>query len=337
MPKRALILVNVGTPDRPEVRQVRRYLAEFLNDPRVIDLPWLARKLLVNLIIVPFRAKKSTRLYRQLWTKEGSPLLHHLQELTREVAAICPSGTDVFGAMRYGNPSLREILEKIKNGGYDEMVIFPLFPQYASSTTGSVKQAVAEQIRPWKNVPAMQTIGQFYDHPAFINIFAQRIAEYHPEKFDHILFSYHGLPNRQIRKVHPGIDPGNCDCAESMPAHGKFCYRATCYQTTRLLADKLQLRPGSYSTAFQSRLSKNWMTPFSDETLRRLARQGVRRVLVAAPAFVADCLETTIEIGYEYREMFRSLGGDDLVLVESLNSSPQWAGAVAEIAEQQTP
>ena len=331
MGKKAVILVNVGTPDKAEVRQVRRYLSEFLNDRRVIDLPWLLQKMLVNLIIVPFRAPKSTQLYRRLWTEKGSPLLLHLNDLTEKLQQCSGPETDFFGAMRYGNPPLRKVLDEVLEKNYDQVVLLPLYPQHASSTTGSVVEAAMKQIGSLQAMPSLRTIGKFYDHPAFVDAFAKRINAYQPEKFDHILFSYHGLPNRQINKIHPQVTVENCNCENEMPPHGRLCYRAQCYATTRLLATKLKLLPEQYSTAFQSRLSKNWMTPFADETIANLAEKGVSKLLVVAPSFVADCLETTVEIGFEYRELFENAGGEKLQLVESLNSADVWVEAVMEI------
>ncbi|MFP4470439.1 MAG: ferrochelatase [Bacteroidales bacterium] len=331
MGKKAVILVNVGTPDKAEVRQVRQYLSEFLNDRRVIDLPWLLQKMLVNLIIVPFRAPKSTKLYRRLWTEKGSPLLLHLNDLTAKLQQRSGPETDFFGAMRYGNPSLRKVLDEVLEKNYEQLVLLPLYPQHASSTTGSVVEAAVKQIDSRQAMPSLHIISQFYDHPAFVDAFAKRINAYQPETFDHILFSYHGLPDRQINKIHPEVRIENCRCETAMPAHGRLCYRAQCYATTRLLVAKLGLPPEKCSTAFQSRLSKNWMTPFIDETIAKLAEKGIRKLLVVAPSFVADCLETTVEIGFEYNELFEKSGGEKLQLVESLNSEDFWVEAVIEM------
>jgi ferrochelatase len=331
MGKKAVILVNVGTPEKAEVRQVRSYLSEFLNDRRVIDLPWLLQKMLVNLIIVPFRAPKSTQLYRQLWTDKGSPLLLHLKDLTAKLQQRSGAETDFFGAMRYGNTSLQKLLDEVLQKNYDQIVLLPLYPQHASSTTGSVMEAAMKQLSSRQAMPSFRTISHFYDHPAFVEAFAKRIAKYQPENYDHILFSYHGLPNRQINKIHPQVRIENCRCETAMPVHGYLCYRAQCYATTRLLAERLNLLPAQYTTAFQSRLSKNWMTPFADETVAALAAKGIRKLLVVAPSFVADCLETTVEIGLEYRELFENAGGEKLQLVESLNSEGFWVEAVMEI------
>jgi ferrochelatase len=332
MPSTALLLINVGTPDQPEVKAVRQYLSEFLNDPRVIDIPWLLRKILVNMIIVPFRAPKSTKLYQRLWTNNGSPLLYYANNVKEKLQAEVKDSVDVFVAMRYGNPGIYSILEEIRNSGYEKLILLPLFPQYASSTTETAIQAVHKSLKKLSYDPDMVVIKQFYNHPAFLNAFADRINALNPKEFNHIIFSYHGLPVRHINKVHPNITENHCNCTSAMPDHGKFCYKATCYETTRLLAGLLDLPAGKFSTSFQSRLSKNWLTPFTDQTIRELAGKGKKRILVVAPAFVADCLETTIEIGEEYRELFKHCGGEELVLVESLNDSNKWISAIREIA-----
>lgn len=329
--KTAVILINVGTPDKPTVKAVRRYLTEFLNDRRVIDIPLVLQKILVNLIIVPFRAPKSTKLYLRLWTDKGSPLLYYSEQVQSELQKKLDSKADVFMAMRYGNPSIGKALSAIQKGNYDRVVIFPMFPQYASSTNGTAIQAVIDQIRQWNTIPEIHAVNQFYDHPAFLDAFTERIQSYQPENFDHVVFSYHGLPNRHLEKNHPEESINTCNCETSLPEFGKFCYKATCYQTTRELASRLGLKSGQYSVSFQSRLSNNWMTPFTDQNLISRAKQGSKNILVVAPAFVADCLETTVEIGWEYKEMFIENGGENLQMVESLNDSPRWIAAMEEI------
>lgn len=329
MNKKAILLVNTGTPDAPTVKEVRKYLFHFLNDPRVIDLPWLTRKLLVNLIIVPFRSPKSAGLYRKIWTREGSPLLLHTLTLRDKLQTKLAENFDVFVAMRYGNPSIKKAIDEIGRSNYRELIVVPLFPQYASSTTGSIVDAVKCEAEKCKL--EVRFVEQFYKHPAFINAFASKIEVYKPAVYDHVVFSYHGLPNRHLDKSHPGISHKNCTCEHRMPTHGSHCYKATCYETTRLLALKLGLKPENYTVAFQSRLSNNWMTPFTDHVLKDLAQKGVKKVLVTAPAFVADCLETTLELGVEYRELFIESGGTELCLVESLNADDKWVKALAEI------
>jgi protoporphyrin/coproporphyrin ferrochelatase len=329
--KTAILLVNVGTPDEPKVKAVRRYLFQFLNDRRVIDLPWLLQKILVNLIIVPFRAPKSTKLYQRLWTKNGSPLLYHSLQLQEKLQKKLADRADVFVAMRYQNPSIRKATEAIRKGGYKKVVVLPMFPQYASSTNGTATQAVWDELRKWNTLPDVMAINQFYDHPAFLDAFAEKIASYQPENYDHLIFTYHGLPNRQLDKTHPGISNTTCTCEQALPDHGKLCYKATCYETTRQLVKRLGLKQGTYSTSFQSRLDNNWMTPFTDKNLMARAEAGATNLLVAAPSFVADCLETVVEIGYEYKELFVEKGGKKLTMVESLNSDDRWVDALSEI------
>lgn len=329
--KTAVVLINVGTPDEPKVKAVRRYLSEFLNDRRVIDIPLVLQKILVNLIIVPFRAPKSTKLYERLWTENGSPLLYYSEAVQSGLQEKLGEKADVFLAMRYGNPSIGKALSAIQAGNYDRVIVFPQFPQYASSTNGTAIQAVMEGMRKWNTIPEIQVINQFYDHPAFLDAFAERIRSYQPGQFDHVVFSYHGLPNRHLEKNHPVESIKTCHCETALPAFGKFCYKATCYQTSRELATRLGLQSGQYSVSFQSRLSNNWMTPFTDRNLMERAQSGCKNILVAAPAFVADCLETTVEIGYEYKEMFEREGGEHLQMVESLNHSPEWIDAMTEI------
>ena len=327
----AVLLVNVGTPDEPTVSAVRRYLFEFLNDRRVIDLPLVFQKMLVNLVIVPFRAPKSTKLYQRLWTPEGSPLMINAVKNKNELQQVLPANFEVFMAMRYRNPDLREVLHQIRDASYDRLVLIPLFPQYASSTTGTVIQFVNREIARWTVIPELQTVNQFYDHPRFIEAFKSRIESYHPEEWDHILFSYHGLPVRQINKVHPSVDCDHCQCVKALPAHGHYCYRAACYETTRQLSRVLSLHEDNYSVSFQSRLSKNWLTPFTDRRIIELAKSGARKILVAAPAFVADCLETTVEIGSDYQQLFKKYGGEKIQLVESLNDHPLWLQTLKEL------
>ena len=330
----AVLLLNVGTPDSADVASVRRYLSQFLNDPYVIDLPWLARKLLVNLIIVPFRAPKSTKLYRKLWNEGGSPLLYLSNRLQHKLQMGSNNQHDWFVAMRYGNPSVGTVLRQIKQAGYKKLVILPLFPQYALSTTETALQEVSFQLKKLAFQPDIKIINQFYSHRGFIHAFASRIRYAGYQQGDYLLFSYHGLPVSHIQKIHPQVDCAQCSCQFAIPEHGANCYKATCYETSRLLAAELGLSADSYTTSFQSRFSKNWLTPFTDETLKDLADKGVKRVVVAAPSFITDCLETIIEIGEEYQQLFIQAGGKELVMVESLNDSDLWVSALHEIVGQ---
>jgi ferrochelatase len=329
--KTAVILANVGTPDEPTVPAVRRYLFQFLNDRRVIDLPWLLQKFLVNVIIVPFRAPKSTKLYQMLWTEKGSPLLTISNESRNKLQERLGENYEVFVGMRYQNPSLKKALQTIRDKRFDKIVVLPMFPQYASSTAGTIAQLVNTETAAWNVIPEITIISQFYDHPGFVKAFAAQIRKYKPEDFDHIIFSYHGLPFSQTDRVHPAIKTINCNCEVEMPEHGRFCYKATCYETTRLLAKELGLPKSAYSVAFQSRLTKNWLKPFSDKEVIKLAKDGKKRVLIAAPAFIADCLETIVEIGVEYQHLFEENGGEKIQLVKSLNANTDWIETLAEL------
>ena len=332
-PKTAVILVNVGTPDSPSVKDVRKYLFQFLNDYRVIDIPWLLRKILVNLIIVPFRAPKSAKLYQMLWTKDGSPLLYYATRIKTELEKQLDPNTRVFIAMRYGNPGILQVLKEVKDQGFTKIIYLPLFPQYASSTTGTAVEELFTHIRKWNIIPEVQIISQFYDHPLFIKAFVNQAKKYTPEKFDHVIFSYHGLPWSHLDRIHPAIPCEKCTCPAEMPEHGKFCYKATCYETTRKLAKGLKLSPENYTVAFQSRLSKKWLNPFTDKIIEEKAREGMKKLLVLSPAFVADCLETIVEIGIEYEQLFKENGGDTLQLVDSLNDNAEWISTIKSMLE----
>ena len=332
--RKAVLILNVGTPDKPEVKSVRKYLSEFLNDPFVINIPCLFRKILVNLIIVPFRAPKSTKLYQQLWEKEGSPLLTNAIKLREKLAIKMGEEYSVFMAMRYGNPSIKAALKEIDKGDFEELIIVPLFPQYAESTTETAIQAVHQEAKSYTSFPRIKEIKQFYDHPEFLKAWFSRAQEYDLKKYDHIVFSYHGLPLSHIKKAHPQESIQTCTCEKEMPEYGKLCYKAACYATNRLLVKKLDLQEGQYSVAFQSRLSKNWLSPFTDELIVDLAKQGKKNILIFAPAFVADCLETKVELGIEYAELFQNVGGETLELVESLNDSEAWVKSLASIIRE---
>ncbi len=329
--KKALLLVNVGTPDSPDKKAVKAFLNPFLNDKYVIDIPWLARKLLVNGIIIPFRVKNSTKLYKRLWTENGSPLLHYQNSLASKLNKLLDEKYDVYSAMRYGNPSIKKALTEIKNKEYSQVVVLPMYPQYATSTTETTIAFVQKVAGKLKLETPFHFVDQFYDHHAFIEAFANNILKHHPDQYDHIVFSYHGLPIRQVNKIHPQFDGTQCSCEKKLPDYGKQCYKATCYETTRLLAKQCGIESAKYSVAFQSRLSKNWLTPFTDKELDRLLSEGKKKLLVVAPAFVADCLETVVEISYEYREDFIKNGGEKLTLVESLNDNDSWAHAIIQL------
>jgi len=331
MKKTTVLLVNLGTPDSPSVPDVRSYLSQFLNDPRVVDLPWLLRKVLVNLIIVPFRAPRSAKIYQELWTPEGSPILTHGKSVTRLLQERLGPEYQVELAMRYKNPAIPEVMEKIRQSNPERIIVLPLFPQYASASTGSALQEVMDVVRQWWVIPGINFISQYWDHPAFIRAQVERGKQYDWQDYDHVLFSYHGLPERQVDKVY---EDGLCqdrECEHKITAENTYCYKAACYGTTRLIAAGLGMPESAYTVCFQSRLDKNWLQPFSDKVVVERAQQGAKKLLVFSPAFVADCLETTIEIGEEYQELFVENGGEMIQLVESLNDHPAWIDALEEL------
>lgn len=331
--KKAFLLINLGSPDSPRPRDVYRYLTQFLNDPRVIDINPVARALLVNLFIVPFRFLKSAALYKKLWTENGSPLVYYAARVCGLLEkAIDDESTRVFVAMRYGSPSLQGVMRQIKNWQPDELIVLPLFPQYASASTGSALAEVYRLLRQWHVVPQAKVIAQFYDHPKWIECWQLRAQSYQPASYDHVLFSFHGLPQRQLDKCHKNSSCNHHACETEINLENGFCYKATCYATARLIAGCIGLQTGTYTVCFQSRLGRGWVKPFTDEVIVQLAQQSKKKLLVFSPSFVADCLETTIEISQEYQALFRAHGGETLQLVESLNDSTQWVVALREIA-----
>jgi protoporphyrin/coproporphyrin ferrochelatase len=323
--KTCVLLINLGTPNSPSVKDVRKYLFEFLNDPRVIDINPIGRLFLVNFIIVPFRAPKSAKIYKQLWTKDGSPILISGQSVKQKLQKELGDNFVVELAMRYQNPSLDEVCARIEKQGYKKIIILPLFPQYASASTGSAIEKAIKLIGKWWVIPEIKIISQFYDDENYLNCVVEQSNKYNLNDYDHILFSYHGLPIRQVNKVYSNGRPcSDHNCEEEINEDNQYCYKATCYATTRMLAQKLNLPKERYTVCFQSRLDKDWLEPFSDKVIEEWAKKGAKKLLVFSPAFVADCLETTVEIGIEYQNIFKANGGEKVQLVESLNDHPMW-------------
>jgi ferrochelatase len=329
--KTGVLLINLGTPDSPSTTDVRSYLFQFLNDPRVIDLPWLLRKILVNLIIVPFRAPKSAKIYQQLWTENGSPLLYYSNKVSQLLDDALGEDYTVHLAMRYKSPGIPDVLAEMKKLNYSRIVVLPMFPQYASASTGSALEMVMDEIGKWWAIPELKIISQYYDHPDFVDAVVDRASKYDLSDYDHVLFSYHGLPIRHVDKVY---EEGQCedrDCEHEITTENQYCYKASCFATTRLLAGKLGLGEADYTVCFQSRLDKNWLEPFSDKVVEALAKQGAKKLLVLSPAFTADCLETVVEIGDEYQQIFSENGGEKIQLVESLNDHPLWVSCLKKL------
>ncbi len=332
---KGILLVNLGTPDSSATRDVRKYLREFLSDPRVIDINPIGRYILVNAIIAPFRSPKSAATYRKVWTKEGSPLMVNGAALEIKLQESLGDQFRVGIAMRYQSPSIESVLNKMQSEGIDDIKVIPLFPQYASATGGSVNEKVMEVVSKWQTIPKLTFIKSFHDHPKMIYAFAENGRLHGIENFDHVLFSFHGLPKRQLRKA--DLSGRHCkgggECCKTLTEINKNCYGAQCQDTARAIAQELGLPESRYSVAFQSRLGSDpWIGPYTSEVLQELIHQGKKRVLVFCPAFVSDCLETIYEIAMEYEEEFLKEGGETLQLVESLNTSPNWVEALKEIA-----
>ena len=329
--KKALLLVNLGTPDNPTYLSVFKYLRQFLMDGRVININPFLRFLLVNLIICPTRSFSSTKVYKEVWDKNtGSPLLHNTTKLSEKLGNKLED-YDVYYAMRYQNPSIESVINNILETNPDEIVVLPLFPHYASATTGSVYQEISRIVSKKWVVPNIRFINQFYDNEKFIDAWVDKASKFDLNTYDKVIFSYHGIPNSHVDNVYPDSLCSDHNCESEVTDENKFCYKATTYETTKILASRLNLSSDKYQVTFQSRLTNKWLTPFTDEVLESLPKNGNKNVLVFSPAFTADCLETIIEIGDEYKELFLEAGGEKLDYVESLNYSDLWADAIIDI------
>ena len=333
-----VLLLQVGTPDSPEVSDVRRYLREFLSDPRVLDMPGPLRALLLNAVILPFRPRRSAEQYQKIWTDKGSPLTIHTEALASKVQEILGDEYRVAYGMRYQNPPISQAVDQLVTDGCERIVVLPLFPQYASASTGTALEKALEVIGGRWNLPDVITIGAFYDDVGYVKALVE-VARPHLESFrpDHVLLSYHGLPEKQIKKSDPTNEwcLASGSCCDSIGDANRFCYRAQCFATSRGIAGELGLEAGRHSTTFQSRLAgQKWIEPYTDVELPKLYESGVRRIAVLTPAFTADCLETLEEIGIRLRAQWKKLGGDDLLVVPCLNAEPAWASAVAEMVRK---
>lgn len=331
MNKKGVLLVNLGSPDSPTKKDVKKYLGEFLMDERVIDIPYLSRLLLVKGIILNTRPKKSAAAYQKVWWDEGSPLIVLSNRLKDKI--IPKTDIPIALAMRYGSPSIKDGLQELVNLGITEVMILPLYPQFAMATTETIL-VKAEEVRK-KYFSQITTIDfpAFYNKPEYIKVLGKSLNDgLNGYNYDHLIFSYHGVPERHIQKSditksHCKID-GNC-CNNESASH-KFCYRHQCYETTRLTAEYLQLKEGTYSTTFQSRLGKDpWIQPYTDETIENYAKNGIKNLAIITPAFVSDCLETIEEIGMEAKESFLEHGGKSFHRIDCLNDNDEWATVIA--------
>ena len=331
MNKTGVLLVNLGTPDSPKTSDVRSYLFQFLNDKRVIDLPWLIRKILVNLIIVPFRAPSSAKIYKEVWTEKGSPIIFHTESLSEKLQNSLGNEFHVEYAMRYKKPSIGLALEKLRLKNLKQIIIIPLFPQYASATNGSVIEEVMNIVKHWWVIPEISFVSQFYNEELFLDAFAEKGRKYNIKDYDEVIFSFHGLPERHVDKVYEDSLCKDNKCESGITELNQFCYKATCYETAKQIAKRLKIKKSDYIVAFQSRLDNKWLRPFSDEVIKKTAKKGDKKILCFSPSFVADCLETIIEIGDEYQEIFEENGGEKIQLVPSSNDHDRFVDGLEEI------
>jgi len=333
---KGVLLVNLGSPESPDPKDVKVYLDEFLMDERVIDLPSFLRTLLVRGIILNTRPKKSAKAYKKIWWKEGSPLIVLSKRLLQKMEAKVQLPLAL--GMRYGKPSIQSGLKELADKGVTEVLLVPMYPQFAMATTETIL-VLAESLRQ-KHFPQIQftTLPSFYKHPDYIRVLSQSIEEsLKGKEWEHLLFSYHGVPERHIRKsditkTHCKID-GQC-CQKTSPAH-QYCYRHQCFETTRLVAEYLELKPNSYSTSFQSRLGlDSWLQPYTDKTVTKMAQSGVKNMAIVTPAFVSDCLETLEEIGMEAVEDFEEKGGDHLHVIPCINDREDWVNVMSRWVDE---
>lgn len=338
-PAIGVLLLNLGTPDDFSVSAVRRYLREFLSDPRVVDLPSLPRWLLLNLLILPFRPRQLAAAYQKIWMEQGSPLLIYSTQLQNQLKETLGQDYYVALGMRYGSPSIESAVEKLKKQQCEWIIVFPLFPQYSSAATGSALEKIMKVIRSHWNIPKIILSNDFYNHAGFIEAQAAIVQDHLNEfKPEHIIFSYHGLPERHITKSecasHTCTRHGPCPTVENK---NRYCYRAQCFTTSKLLAKALNLVDTNYSVSFQSRLGRtSWIKPYTDLLLPKLAKRNIKNITVVCPSFVADCLETLEEIGIRSRAQWHSLGGEQFKLLPCLNAHPKWIKVVANMIDELT-
>lgn len=339
MSKKGVLLINLGTPDSPSVPDVRKYLREFLMDEHVIDLPFITRWFLVNMIIAPFRAPKSAKIYEELWDEKGSPLLYlglEVQELLQKKL-----GDDYiveFG-MRYQNPPIQDALKRLQKQGVEDLKVIPMYPQWASSSTLSSIEKVKSELKSIGYSPKLEFVENFVDNELFIKAFAELGNKYwNTNEYDFVLFSFHGVPERHVLNYSDGDYCKLGDCCKKYNSKNRLCYRAQCYETARQIAKSMNLNEDQFTVAFQSRLETRakdpWLKPYSDLVIEELPNKGIKNVLAFSASFVADCLETTIEVGDEFKEIFVENGGEKWQLVESLNTSDTWIECLEDLSKK---
>lgn len=335
MSNHALLLVNLGSPASTEVADVRRYLNQFLMDPYVVDLPWPLRRLLVSLILIK-RPAASAHAYASIWWEDGSPLVVLSKRLQQAMKAQWSQGP-VELAMRYGEPSIDTVLQRLAAQGIKQVTLAPLYPQFADSTTTTVIEEAKRVVRAGNLDMHFALLAPFYDQPEYLEALVDSARPYLEQDFDHLLLSFHGLPERHLRKLDPGkhcLKGPDC-CATAPPEVLATCYRAQCMRSAAAFAERMGLGPEQWSVSFQSRLGRDkWIEPYTESRLEELAGQGVKKLLVMCPAFVADCIETLEEIGDRGLAQFQAAGGESLQLVPCLNDHPSWAEALNTLCER---
>lgn len=327
------LMVNLGSPDSTETKDVKKYLGEFLMDERVIDVPYWLRSFLVKGIILNTRPRKSAKAYRKIWWEEGSPLIVISERLHKKVEERVD--VPLYLAMRYGNPSIKSVLKTIKEEHplVTDILLIPLYPHYAMSSYETVEVKVREELEMIGNEVNLEVVKPFYNDDDYIKLLSNKIATYHPEDYDQLLFSYHGIPERHVRKTDPS--GSHClkveDCCHKPHPCQAFCYRHQTSKMTDLVNDKLGLPPEKVATSYQSRLGSDpWLQPFTDKRLEALPKEGVKKLLIVCPAFVSDCLETLEEIEMEGQEEFLEYGGEEFKMVPCLNDDDEWADLLSK-------
>ncbi len=334
---KGILLVNLGSPTEPSIPSIRTYLSEFLMDPYVLQMPYLFRAMLVYGVILPFRPKKTLHSYLSIWQNEGSPLIiesYKLKDKLQQYLHDLVPGTHVEIAMRYQEPSLTQALDTFKSKNIRDVRVIPLYPQYALSSTETVIQRLKTlNTKDFNQFFNFTFVKDFYNDPKFIEPLVETTKKHLDQsEYEHLLISFHGIPKSQLgKKVGSSLCQGSATCCEHVTEQNRYCYRAQCYETAKLLADKLNLPSDKWSVGFQSRLTRGWIEPFTDQIVQSLPQKGIKKLAVVCPSFVSDCLETLEEIGIRERESFLAAGGEKFYFIPCINDSDLWIKNLADL------